>query len=177
MSARSGHSDALKLQFESFRMRCQKSTLSWSVIKSAASAASRETKNQGPRSRGAPEPRRPQAEPSSVGSPGSWSLIFGLPGGCASSQLDHGLKVQLFPKHAQNMRKTCAKPFQNEQNFPNPSQTLAKPFPKLFPIAANPFSRYLAPLGAKYLEKRSKKNSKKSMDFCLFWPFYIGNPM
>ena len=63
------------------------------VIKSAASAASRETKNQGPRSRGAPEPRRPQAEPSSVGSPGSWSLIFGLPGGCASSRLDHGLKV------------------------------------------------------------------------------------
>ena len=63
------------------------------VIKSAASAASRKTKNQGPRSRGAPEPRRPQAEPSSVGSPGSWSLIFGLHGGCASSRLDHGLKV------------------------------------------------------------------------------------
>ena len=37
------------------------------AIKSAASAASRKTKNQGPRSRGAPEPRRPQAEPSSVG--------------------------------------------------------------------------------------------------------------
>ena len=63
------------------------------VIKSAARAASRKTKSQGPRSRGAPEPRRPHAEPSSVGSPGSWSLIFGLPGGCASSQLDHGLKV------------------------------------------------------------------------------------
>ena len=36
---------------------------------------------------------RPLAEPSSVGSPGSWSLTFGLPGGCASSRLDHGLKV------------------------------------------------------------------------------------
>ena len=67
------------------------------------------------------EPRRPLAEPSSVGSPGSWSLIFGLPGGCASSRLDHGLKAQLFP------------------------------------IAANPFLQYLAPLGAKYMKKRLEK--------------------
>ena len=48
-----------------------------------------------------------------LGSPGSWSLIFGLPGGCASSRLDHGLKVELFPKHAQNIRKTRAKHAQN----------------------------------------------------------------
>ena len=79
------------------------------VIKSAASAASRETKNQGPRSRGAPEPRRPQAEPSSVGSPGSWSLIFGLPGGCASSRLDHGVKF--YVKIKKNEPKMFKKGF------------------------------------------------------------------
>ena len=38
-----------------------------------------------------------------------------------------------------------------------------------------PFFHYLAPLGAKYMEKRPKKNSKKSMDFCLFGAFPIGN--
>ena len=63
------------------------------VIKSAASAASRETKNQGPRSRGAHGRRLGLRTTGLGGSPGSWSLIFGLPGGCASSRLDHGLKV------------------------------------------------------------------------------------
>ena len=36
-----------------------------------------------------------------------------------------------------------------------------------------PFSPYLAPLGAKYLEK-GRKNIKKSIDFCLFGAFPIG---
>ena len=36
-------------------------------------------------------PRRPHAEPSSAGSPDSWD--FGLPGGCASSRLDHGFQI------------------------------------------------------------------------------------
>ena len=62
------------------------------VIKSAASAASRKTKNQGPRSRGAHGRRLGLRTTGLGGSPGSWSLIFGLPGGCASSRLDHGLK-------------------------------------------------------------------------------------
>ena len=67
------------------------------VIKSAASAASRETKNQGPRSRGAHGRRLGLRTTGLGGSPGSWSLIFGLPGGCASSRLDHGLKVEACP--------------------------------------------------------------------------------
>ena len=62
------------------------------VIKSAASAASGKTKNQGPRSRGAHGRRLGLRTTGLGGSPGSWSLIFGLPGGCASSRLDHGLK-------------------------------------------------------------------------------------
>ena len=73
------------------------------VIKSAASAASRKTKNQGPRSRGAqPSPvvRLPSRRPWTP-LHGSWSLIFGLPGSCASSRLDHGLKFY-------GIRRGCA---------------------------------------------------------------------
>ena len=66
------------------------------VIKSAASAASRETKNQGPRSRGAHGRRLGLRTTGLGGSPGSWSLIFGLPGGCASSRLDHGLEFYVI---------------------------------------------------------------------------------
>ena len=54
-----------------------------------------------------------------------------------------------YAKHAQNLSQT-RKTFQN----------LPKPFPKLFPIAANPFSRYLAALAAKYMEKRPKNRQK-----------------
>ena len=146
------------------------------VIKSAATAASRKTKNKsGTKIQGSPaEPRRPQAEPSSVGSPGSWSLIFGLPGGCASSRLDHGLKVFSFSKtrakHAQNTRKTCAKHAKSFKKFPNPFQTLSQPFPKLFPIAANPFPQYLAALAAKFMEKRPK-NSQKMCFLVFFFAF------
>ena len=39
-------------------------------------------------------PGRPHAEPLSAGPPEF--LDFGLRGGCASSRLDHGLKVELF---------------------------------------------------------------------------------
>ena len=39
-----------------------------------------------------------------------------------------------------------------------------------------PLFQYLAPLGAKYLEKR-QKNYKKSIDFCIFLAFYIGIPI
>ena len=39
-----------------------------------------------------PASSRPLAEPSSGRFPGSWSPGFGLPGGCASSRLDHGLE-------------------------------------------------------------------------------------
>ena len=48
------------------------------TIKSAASPASRNPMGA---------PRRSHAEPLSVGSPG-------IPGGCARSRLDHGLKVK-----------------------------------------------------------------------------------
>ena len=40
-----------------------------------------------------PVPRRPFAGPSSGRFPGSWSPGFGLPGGCASSRLDHGFQI------------------------------------------------------------------------------------
>ena len=63
------------------------------VIKSATSAASRKTKNQGPRSR---EAHVHADDGARLGSPGSWSLTFGLPGGCASSRLDHGLKFYVI---------------------------------------------------------------------------------
>ena len=69
--------------------------------------------------------------------------VFWSKGGCASSRLDHGLKVKLF-------------------------QNLPKPFPKLFPIAANLFPQYLAPLGAKYMEKRPKKSWKNEGKIA-FW--------
>ena len=42
--------------------------------------------------------------------------------------------------------------------------------PSPFFEAANPFSRYLAPLGAKYMQKRSKKNIKNNG----FSPFGAG---
>ena len=51
---------------------------------------------------------------------------------------------------------------------------LSKTFPKLFPIAANPFLQYLAPLGAKYIkkDKKSKINVEKirgNVFFAFFW--------
>ena len=69
------------------------------VIKLAASAVS-------PTAWGAPRRRSGKQKAASGRSPSRR-------GGCASSRLDHGLKVQLFPKHAQNMRKTGAKHAQN----------------------------------------------------------------
>ena len=55
------------------------------VIKSAASAASLDLQ-------GSPRTTARHADDGArLGSHGSWSLIFGLPGGCASSRLDHGL--------------------------------------------------------------------------------------
>ena len=63
------------------------------VIKSAASAASRKAKKSGTKIRGSPRTTARQADDGArLGSPGCWSLIFGLRGGCASSRLDHGLK-------------------------------------------------------------------------------------
>ena len=62
------------------------------VIKSAASAASRKPKSREGSSRGVPRGPRPPGEPLSD-SPGAASSRFGLPGGCASSRLDHGLKL------------------------------------------------------------------------------------
>ena len=59
------------------------------VIKSAASAASRETKNQGPRSREPADDGSASGRRGSAGLP--WIMVpdFELPGGCASSRLDH----------------------------------------------------------------------------------------
>ena len=37
-------------------------------------------------------------------------------------------------------------------------------------VTANPFSQYLAPLGAKYLEK--KENIKNRLSFFFFFAFY-----
>ena len=62
------------------------------MIKSAASAASPKTKIQESPPQGEPSRFRcPPAESLSAGSPGF--LDFGFRGGCASSRLDHGLKV------------------------------------------------------------------------------------
>ena len=94
------------------------------VIKLAASAASLDLQGS------PPAVRMPSRRP--------WAPLQ-IQGGCASSQLDHSLKVQLF-------------------------QNLPKTFPKLLPIAANPFPQYLAPLAAKYMEKTAKKIVKN----CLF---------
>ena len=63
------------------------------VIKSAASAASRKHKSREGSSRGVPRSRRPPAEAVVLHFPGASFPGFGLPGGCASSRLDHGLKV------------------------------------------------------------------------------------
>ena len=60
------------------------------VIKSALSAASQKTK-----SRGAPRPPSSASRAAIRHSTGAWSPGFGLRGGCASSRLDHGLKVEL----------------------------------------------------------------------------------
>ena len=68
------------------------------MIKSAASAASRKPKSREGSSRGVPRGRRPPAEAVVLHSPGASFPGFGLPGGCASSRLDHGLKFSQNPK-------------------------------------------------------------------------------
>ena len=85
------------------------------VIKSAASAASRKTTSRGPRPREATRPLL------SGSFPGSWPPGFGLPGGCAGSQLDHGCKISsrevalaaelitAAPKCVNNLKKTLKK--------------------------------------------------------------------
>ena len=65
------------------------------MIKSAASAASRKPKSREGSSREVPRGRCPPAEAVVLHFPGASFPGFGLPGGCASSRLDHGLK---FPK-------------------------------------------------------------------------------
>ena len=63
------------------------------VIKSAASAASRKPKIQGSPGDSLAGGQRPQGAP----------LGFGLPGGCASSRLDHGFKFYVV----EHFLKTC----------------------------------------------------------------------
>ena len=62
------------------------------VIKSAASAASRKPKSRGS-SRGVQDDGFGWRATASGHSPGASFPGFGLPGGCASSRLDHGCKI------------------------------------------------------------------------------------
>ena len=98
------------------------------VIKSAASAASRKTKSkrQDPGKRAATARQADGGRPGRF--PGSWSPGFGLPGGCTSSQLDHGFQIQNKEPQVSKTQKRVPKPF----------QTLSNPF-KTFPDLFKPF--------------------------------------
>ena len=111
------------------------------VIKSAARAASRKTKSRGPS-----RPCCPHAEPSPAGSPGF--LDLGLPGGCASSRLDHSFQIQTknpcrvsksqkrIPKPSKGVSQ-LSKPFKNESKRNHPSNM----HPKMRFYAGNSISR------------------------------------
>ena len=72
------------------------------VIKSAASAASPKAKSRKGSSREVSRGRRPPAEAVVLHSPGASFPGFGLPGGCASSRLDHGLKFSKTAKSSKS---------------------------------------------------------------------------
>ena len=114
------------------------------VIKSAASAASRNP-------RGAHGRRLGLRTTGLGGSPGSWSLIFGLPGGCASSRLDHGLKFYGIQGGCASSRLISG--FSDCQ--PRISKRVTSPpgYNPHFLYFFGRFSIYLAPSGAKYCEK------------------------
>ena len=117
------------------------------VIKSAASAASRKPKSREGSSRGVQDSgsagrRQPRGTPTGASFPG-----FGLPGGCASSRLDHGLQFCVI-------RGGCA------------SSRLIHGFSD---CATEPFSSALNRLEDHALQETYKSLSPQNLTSCIGW--------